>query len=66
MLADRLERGASELRDAWKAEDRLRSVLRRLWAEVQDEDRCHLMNGHMISQPLWEEVEATLKEGDQI
>lgn len=42
----------------------LRSVLRLLWEEAQDESRCHLSQGHMISQPCWEAVTAALKEAE--
>jgi len=53
-------------RDEARAEvERLRSVLRLLWEEAQDESRCHLAQGHMISQPCWEEVDGALKEGDR-
>ena len=70
-MADRLEKGASELRDAWKAEDRLRSVLRLLWEEATNEERCANERApgcyaHAFSQPCRAAVEAALKEGDQI
>lgn len=58
VLADRLENGASELRDAWKAEDWVRSVLRRLWDEV--------LGKAPVSEKVCEAVEAALEEGDQL
>lgn len=57
------------LKDVWAEVERLRSVLRLLWEEATDEERCANERApgcysHALSQPTRKAVEAALKEGE--